>query len=191
MRGARVCAAMALATFLAGCGQTERVAGGTSSEVPNALNGQVLDGQGRPVVGAAVRAVPSQAFADSGLVVDTARTDSSGKWFLSVPAGSWTVVAQGAAGWSMRDGYPDGLRHLDTLRSPVWVTGSVGHGFANTKVWLRGTDISAVADSAGSFSLRKSGRTHRLPLRKPSPRMSECSKRLQRLMPRRLPSAKN
>jgi hypothetical protein len=139
--------------FLTSCGQSERVAGGTSSEVPNALNGQLLDGQGRPVVGAAIRAVPTQAFADSGLVVDTVRTDSSGRWFLAVPPGAWTVVAQGAAGWSMRDGFPDGKRHLDTLRSPVWVTGSVGPGFANTKVWLRGTDISAVADSAGSFFL--------------------------------------
>jgi hypothetical protein len=121
--------------------------------VPNALNGQILDSQGRPVAGAAIRAVPSQAFADSGLVVDTARTDSLGRWFLAVAPGSWTVVAQGPAGWSMRDGFPDGRRHLDTLRSPVWVTGSVGAGFSNTRIWLRGTDISALADSAGKFLL--------------------------------------
>jgi hypothetical protein len=144
---------MALAALLSSCGQPERVAGGTSSEVPNALNGQLLDGQGRPVVGAAIRAVPSQAWADSGLVVDSVRTDSSGKWFLAVPSGSWTVVAQGPAGWSMRNGYPDGKRYLDTLQSPVWVKGSVGAGFASTKIWLRGTDISAVADSTGTFFL--------------------------------------
>jgi hypothetical protein len=153
MRGARAWVATALATVLSGCGQSDRVAGGTSSEVPNALNGQILDGQGRPVVGAAVRALPSLAFADSGLVVDTVRTDSAGRWFLAVPPGSWTVVAQGPAGWSMRDGFPDGKRHLDTLRSPVWVSGSVGAGFTNTRIWLRGTEISAVADSTGKFLL--------------------------------------
>jgi len=51
----------------------------------------------------------------------------------------------------MRTGAPDGVNHTDTLRSPVWVTGSVGAGFGHTRVWLRGTTLSAVADSTGSF----------------------------------------
>jgi len=153
MRRARAWSALALIAALLGCGQPEQVAGGTSSEVPNALNGRIVDDQGRPVAGAAVRVVPSQAFADSGLVLDSARTDSAGRWFLSVPSGSWTVVAQGAAGWSMRTADPDGVLYTDTLRSPVWVTGSVGAGFGLTQVWLRGTNLSATADSTGAFFL--------------------------------------
>jgi hypothetical protein len=151
MRRATAWSALALTTALLGCGKPEQVAGGTSSEVPNALNGQIVDQQGRPVADAAVRVVPSSAWADSGLVLDSARTDSAGRWFISVPTGSWSVVAQGPAGWSMRSGYPDGVRYTDTLRSPVWVTGSVGAGFAHAQIWMRGTTLTAVTDSTGSF----------------------------------------
>jgi hypothetical protein len=151
MRRASAWSALALTAALLGCGQPEQVAGGTSSEVPNALNGRIVDGQGRPVADASVHVVPSQAFADSGLILDSARTDSAGRWFIAVPTGDWTVVAQGAAGWSMRAGAPDGVLYTDTLRSPVWVTGSVGAGFGHTQVWLRGTTLSATADSTGAF----------------------------------------
>jgi hypothetical protein len=142
-----------LVVLLSGCGQTERVAGGTSSEVPNALNGLVLDDQGKPVAGAAVRAIPSTAWIDSGLVQDSTTTDASGRWFLSVPTGTWTILAKRSSGWASHEARPDGTVHNDTLRSPVWITGSVGSKFTHTRISLRGTSIYADADTSGAFVL--------------------------------------
>lgn len=146
-------ATLALLVALSGCGQSERVAGGTSSEVPNALNGIVVDADGKPVAGAAVRAVPVGAWVDSGLVQDSAATDSAGRWSLSVPAGTWTVMARRSSGWSMRNAQPDGTVRNDTLRSPVWITGSVGAKYTRTRISLRGTAIYADADTSGAFVL--------------------------------------
>lgn len=141
--------------LLVGCGQGgERVAGGNSSEVPNALNGMVVDAQGRPVAGASVRAMPSAAWSDSGgSTVDSTRTDSLGLWFLAVPPGDWSVVAQAAGGMSLRQSSPDGHRRVDTLLSPTWIAGSAGSGFRRARISLLGTGIFADADSTGAFLL--------------------------------------
>jgi hypothetical protein len=143
----------ALALLLAGCGQEDKVAGGNSSEVPNALDGTALDEQGRPLAGAAVRVMAPWAWSDSGKVVDSARTDSLGHWSIAVPEGIWSVLVQSGSSLAVHLASPDGNRRPDTLRPGAWISGTVGGRFARTRVSLVGTPLFAETDSSGSFVL--------------------------------------
>lgn len=91
MRRLVLLAAMAA---LAGCGDSDRSAGGSSYETENAVAIQVLRPDGSPAANALVRARPS-AWIDSALQ-DTMRdlhADSSGRITIPLSSGSWRLEA--------------------------------------------------------------------------------------------------
>lgn len=79
---------------LAGCGDGDRSAGGTSYETENAVAFQIVRPDGSPAANALVRARPSE-WIDSALQ-DTARdlhADASGRIAIRLPSGSWRLEA--------------------------------------------------------------------------------------------------
>lgn len=145
---------------LSGCGVTDgRVAGGTTSEVPNALTGNVVDPSGRPVAGVAIRIASSATWADSVGHVDTTRTDSLGRWSLRTlrDSGDVTVYLHTAeagalARLSIRP--RDSLFRRDTVRNFAWIEGRVLGAGGTTKVAVLGTDLVGRADTNGQFLFR-------------------------------------
>lgn len=143
--------------LLSGCGFTDdRVAGGTSSEVPNALTGNVVDPAGRPVAGVAIRIASSSTWADSVAHVDTTHTDSLGRWsFRSLQdVGDLTLylhTANAGALARLSVGATDSLVRLDTVRDFAWVKGGVVGATGSTKVAVLGTDLVATTDAQGQF----------------------------------------
>lgn len=142
---------------LSGCGVTDgRVAGGTTSEVPNALTGNVVDPSGRPVAGVAIRIASSSTWADSVGHADTTRTDSLGRWSFRVLRDSGDVTlylrtadAGALARLSVRP--QDSLFRRDTVRSFAWIEGRVLGASGTTKVAVLGTDLVARTDGQGQF----------------------------------------
>jgi hypothetical protein len=143
--------------LLSGCGVTDdRVAGGTTSEVPNALTGNVVDPSGRPVAGVAIRIASSATWADSVATVDTTRTDSLGRWSLRTlrNAGDVTLylhTADAGALARLSVGPHDSLVRRDTLRGFAWIRGSVLGATGTARVAVRGTDLVGRADAQGQF----------------------------------------
>jgi len=146
-----------LAGLLAACGNDDRMANGTSSEVPNALTGRVMTESGKPAAGYVVRVASSLSWSDSTGRVDSTVTDSSGRWVLPArpDAGSLVVLFQGDAsmGIASLDSGRHGLARTDTVRAPAWIRGSVVGATGSSKVSLRGTSIWAATDSSGTFLL--------------------------------------
>jgi len=158
------------ATVLVGCGFDDRVAGGTSSEVPNALHGTVLNDSGKPVAGCAVRLAPGSSSFDSTGSVDTTVTDSAGHWTLPRRASteSVAILFRTASGASLARLTLDtsGLASVrtDTLKRHSWVKGQLIGARGLSKVGLLGTNLHVVTDSSGKFVLGPlpAGRLHLL-----------------------------
>lgn len=145
-----------LAGMLAACGD-DRMANGTSSEVPNALTGRVMTESGTPVAGCKVRVASSLSWSDSTGKVDSTITDATGRWALPArsDSGSLVVLFQDGAsmGLASLDPRDRGLARADTLRAQAWIRGSVVGATRSSKVSLRGTSIWAATDSSGNFLL--------------------------------------
>jgi hypothetical protein len=139
------------ALALWGC-DSVRVAGGTSSEVPNALHGRVVDSRGEPAARCLVTRAASGSTADSGLVWDTTWTDAHGYWTFPVRAGRWTLLFQHANELA----YVQDAAATDAplrLASSGWLSGRVARGFSNGRVFVKGTGMWAASDSSGAFLL--------------------------------------
>lgn len=148
---------IALAGLLAACGSDDRMANGTSSEVPNALTGRVMTESGKPAIGCKVRIASSLSWIDSTGRVDSTTTDSTGRWVLPArsDSGSLVVLFQGDAsmGIASLDSGTRGFVGTDTVRAQAWIRGSVVGATGSSKVSLRGTSIWATTDSTGTFLL--------------------------------------
>lgn len=146
-----------LAGLLAACGNDDRMANGTSSEVPNALTGRVMTESGAPAAGYKVRVASSLSWSDSTGRVDSTVTDSSGRWALPArsDSGSLVVLFQGHAsmGIASLDSGRQSLARTDTVRAQAWIRGSVVGATGASKVSLRGTSIWTATDSNGTFLL--------------------------------------
>ena len=146
-----------LAGLFAACGNDDRMANGTSSEVPNALTGRVMTESGKPAAGYVVRVASSLSWSDSTGRVDSTVTDSSGRWVLPArpDSGSLAVLFQGDASMGIASLGPAdrGLARTDTVRAQAWIRGSVVGATGSSKVSLRGTSIWAATDSSGTFLL--------------------------------------
>jgi len=148
---------IALAGLLAACGNDDRMANGTSSEVPNALTGRVMTESGTPAIGCKVRVASSLSWSDSTGRVDSTVTDSAGRWVLPLrsDSGSLVVLFQDAVSMGIASLDPDdhGIARNDTVRAQAWIRGSVVGATGSSKVSLRGTSIWAATDSTGTFLL--------------------------------------
>jgi hypothetical protein len=152
-------ASLLSATILVGCGFDDRVAGGTSSEVPNALHGTVLDSAGKPVAGCAVRMAPSASWIDSTGRVDSTVTDSAGRWTLAKRASteSVAILFRNPAGASLAsltlDSTGLAIPRTDTIRRAVYVKGRLSGARGSSKASLLGTNLHAFTDADGGFVL--------------------------------------
>lgn len=140
-----------LALALWGC-EGERVAGGTSSEVPNALTGIVVDSRGIAAARCLVTRTASDATADSGFGADTAWTDATGRWALPARNGRWSLLFQHSGELALVQ-EPAATSIPLRLSSGGWISGIVGPGFTKGRVYLQGTGLWAQADSTGAFLL--------------------------------------
>lgn len=146
-----------LALTLNGCGQNETlIAGGSSSEVPNALTGTANDASGWPVAGAKVTLRPADHQPGQDAVMDSTTTDSNGAWSLPARSGAWTLeLAKGSDGWIAELstwGHSESRR--DTLRQSGWVRGRISKLSSTApRVWIAGTAHQALCDSNGVFLL--------------------------------------
>jgi hypothetical protein len=147
------------ATLLVACGFDDRVAGGTSSEVPNALHGTVLDSAGKPVAGCAVRMAPSSSWMDSLGRVDSTVTDSAGRWTLAKRASTESVALlfRTPAGAILSTLTLDsaGLTAVrtDTLKRQAWVKGRLSGARGLSSAFLLGTNLQTTTDADGGFVL--------------------------------------
>lgn len=152
-------AALAMTVLLAACGiDDDRVAGGTSSEVPNALHGRILSESGAPAAGCAVRLASMRSRPDSLGRIDSTVTDSDGNWRLPSRTGTDSLAILFDRGGSMAIAYlasgaPPSLPRTDTLHAAAWMRGSVAGTSGATRVSVEGTPFAAVADPDGRFLL--------------------------------------
>lgn len=157
MRRPSLLPAVVFGAFLAGCGQNDTlVAGGSSSEVPNALTGTANDESGWPVAGAKVTLRPADYQPGTEVAMDSTTTDSSGSWSLPTRSGAWTLeLAKGGDGWvSELSTWGRGESRRDTLRRCGWIRGRIGKLSSTApRVWIAGTAHHAECDSTGSFVL--------------------------------------
>ncbi|HEY9899923.1 MAG TPA: carboxypeptidase regulatory-like domain-containing protein [Pantanalinema sp.] len=140
---------------------------GVSQTIP-LIAGRLLDPQGKPVVGATVRAY-SPPYRIAGTAAPSrppalARTDADGTFVLSdPPLGSVAVEAEGAAGMkalktgiAVAEGAQIELGTL-TLRPTGTVRGRVttadGGSMLGTDVFIPGTDYLGRTDAEGSYAL--------------------------------------
>lgn len=145
------------ALFL-GCGQNDTLlAGGSSSEVPNALTGTATDPSGWPVAGAKVTLRPVDYAPGMTSSKDTTTTDSNGRWSFPLTRGAWNLeLKKGDDGWisQINTWEGDHVSRHDTLRQNGWIRGRIGLATATApRVWIAGTDHQAKCDSNGAFLL--------------------------------------
>jgi len=163
------------AAFLAACGDTTSVAGGSSEET-NAIVGIVVDENGSSVAGARVSLYDSDyipaagALSKSGTItlvpLGPVRTftmaDSNGEWKISnIPGGRYrleTKSDQGHKSTKMLDVPDYGLveagatmvRPVGALQGLVSMAGEAASG---VKVIVPGSDYSAISDEHGYFRI--------------------------------------
>lgn len=149
--------ALVLSLTLAGCGQNDTlVAGGSSSEVPNALTGTANDESGWPVAGVKVALRPADYQPGTLAAMDSTTTDSNGAWSLPARGGAWTLeLTKGRDGWiSELSTWGRSEARRDTLRQAGWVRGRITKlSGALPRVWIAGTAHQALCDSTGAFVL--------------------------------------
>ncbi|HNY31001.1 MAG TPA: DUF2341 domain-containing protein [Fibrobacteria bacterium] len=137
--------------FLWGC-DGDRVAGGTSSEVPNALHGSVVDSRGAPAARCLVTRTPAGVTADSAFSAESTWTDDQGRWNLPLRAGRWTVLFRKANEMALAED-PSASDAPLRLATGGWLAGRLAQGFSGGRVYVRGTDLQASTDSTGAFLL--------------------------------------
>ncbi|QQS06493.1 MAG: DUF2341 domain-containing protein [Fibrobacterota bacterium] len=134
-----------------GC-DSDRVAGGTSSEVPNALHGSVVDSRGEPAARCLVTRTAASSTADSAFAAETTWTDSHGRWAFPIRSGRWTLLFQHANEMAYAEDPSTSDAPL-RLSSGGWLAGRVAKGFSKGRVFLKGTGLWAPSDSSGAFLL--------------------------------------
>ncbi|MEN9353192.1 MAG: hypothetical protein RL318_517 [Fibrobacterota bacterium] len=140
-----------------GCGQNDSLlAGGSSSEVPNALTGTASDPSGWPVAGAQVVLRPIDYQPGLAASFDSTTTDSNGRWSLPSKPGAWSLeLHKGDDRWIAEVNNWEGNAgpRQDTLRQSGWISGRIGMASAIKKIWIAGTNHMASCDSHGNFLL--------------------------------------
>ncbi len=161
--------------LLGACADTESLAAGSSSEVPNAIAGQVTDSLGAPVAQVTVRIrrtdyVPGLS-AEALCPTCSTATDSAGRWATELLPGAWVATFQDEGAGDDRDPECDceaeersALAQIaitseteavrqDTVGRPGWVKGHIYGRFDSARVWVPGTSWHAVCSSDGDFIL--------------------------------------
>jgi hypothetical protein len=145
-------ALLAVGLALVGCGDPDRVAGGSSYETENAVAARFLAPDGTPAVGALVRARPLE-WVDGGageLPADL-RTDGDGRCTLRLDPGAWRLEARLAGSVAVGE-VPAIRRGLDLGSVRLTRPGSVfGRALPGSRVGVSGLQHQAVVNSEGYF----------------------------------------
>jgi hypothetical protein len=141
------------------------LAGGSSSEVPNAaVVGFVSDSLGWPLGGCRVLIRPADYIAGSSSdsSADSAVTDENGQWNASLPRGAWMAHFLSGDSAATRRGWLSPLTvassattfQRDTLRTLGWIRGRFAGGYdSSARAYVSGTTLQARGDAEGRFLL--------------------------------------
>jgi len=159
-------AMLAACLCLWGCGETsDSLAGGSSSEVPNAVvTGTVTDSLGWPIRGSRIVVLPADYAPgiSSDTSADFTLTDENGQWSLSLPPGAWMASMVSGDSTTIKRGWitplaittPTASYRHDTLHALGWIRGSISDSNdSSARIWVSGTKIAARSDAKGNFLL--------------------------------------
>lgn len=159
--------AVLAATFLAGCGSSDQVAGGGSDQPNKVWAGRVLTDSGTSAAGVKVQSWSgawSPQYSNSmSTPIDSGISDSNGRWNLHVPdTGSWFVVARSRTYVAIFTS--GGTDTVESLQTRATYSGHVqaAPGLTLEAIWLGGSGGAIALNPDGSFTTSTKPGAYRL-----------------------------